>query len=118
MTIYEDEFDLDIRLSVAPNDRLLRGVGSPRAQTDEETAPQQTCAVDTCDLGCQTQTCPSETCGCSTAETCDQHLEDCGFPFTFGAYCEDQTDDTCGCSPGNTADCGEPPDSLGCPPEN
>jgi hypothetical protein len=109
VTTFEDQFDLDIRLSVAPPERPPRGVAVVRAQTEE---------TDTCDLGCQTQTCPSETCGCSTLETCDQHLEECGFPFTFGAYCEDQTDDTCGCQPGGTADCAEPPDSLGCPPEN
>ena len=32
-------------------------------------------------------------CAAEFDETCNQQLEECGFPFTFpGAYCEDESD--------------------------
>lgn len=120
MTILDDEFDLDVRLTVV-RDRLRvgdlvgrGGLDLPLGQTDADTvAPAQTCPEDTCELGCQTMTCPEETCGCNTAETCDQQLEDCGGGFTLGQYCEDASggEDTCdGCPPAGTDVCGDPPD--------
>jgi hypothetical protein len=49
-----------------------------------------------------------ETCPCSTVETCNQQLEDCGYPFTYpGNYCEDQSD---GCGDGQTGTCDCPDD--------
>lgn len=116
MSIVDDEFDLDIRLSVAPTGAVPHraGDGVFRAQTDDDTvAPAATCPADTCELGCQTDTCPEETCGCNTSETCDQHLEDCGGGFTLGPYCEDASggEDTCdACVPAGTDVCGDPPD--------
>ncbi|MGW4371766.1 hypothetical protein ACWEKT_39730 [Nocardia takedensis] len=100
----DDLFDLDIRLSVGTvgANQSFQGVVNQN-ETDQ---------VNTCGIDCITQTCPSETCGCNTAETCDQHLEGCGFPFTFGQYCEDETDETCGCAPGETADCGDATDDC------
>jgi len=91
VTILDDEFDLDVRLTLV-RDRLRvgdlvgrGGLDLPLGQTDADTvAPAQTCPEDTCELGCQTMTCPEETCGCNTAETCDQQLEDCGGGFTLG----------------------------------
>lgn len=81
----DDQFDLDIRLSapaVAARDRPL--VGAVRLAADFTTE--------------------CFTAGCGTPETCDQHLEDCGFPFTFAVdshdACEDETGDTCGGCPG------------------
>lgn len=111
MTMLDDEFDLDLRLSFGDRDRSLSDLdGVPRARTDDDTvAPQQTCPAETCGLDCQTVTCPEETCGCNTVETCDQHLEDCGGLFTFGRYCEDQSDESCHACPG--------PTGAGCDPD-
>ena len=118
MTILDDEFDLDVRLTVVRNrigDPVDRGrIEFPVGQTDDDTvAPAQTCPADTCGLDCQTMTCADETCGCNTSETCDQQLEDCGGGFTLGQYCEDASggEDTCdACSPAGTDLCGDPPD--------
>ena len=110
MSQLDNLFDLDIRVSVGSAEA---GRQSFRRVLNEQVTEQ----IDTCGTDCVTQTCPSETCGCSTAETCDQHLEDCGFPFTFGQYCEDETDETCGCGPGGTAGC--PDDATDfCPTSN
>ena len=116
MSTFEDEFDLDIRLSVANGDPAMGGGGQAFGGADREddtAAPQQTCPVDTCDLGCETQTCPEETCGCNTSETCDQRIEDCAGGGTFGPYCEDASggEDSCdACPPGGSDVCGDPPD--------
>ncbi len=117
MSTTDDEFDIDLRLSLSAHDREVVPVGVghlfPRAHNNDDTAAQQTCAVDTCDLGCQTQTCPEETCGCNTAETCNQQLEDCGGLLTFGPYCEDASggEDTCsGCQAPGSEVCPDPPD--------
>jgi hypothetical protein len=116
MTILDDEFDLDLRLSVASPEPSRPGAGraDPRAETDDDTvAPQQTCPADTCELGCETQTCPEETCGCNTSETCDQRIEDCGGGITFGPYCEDASggEDSCdACPPPGSDMCPDPPD--------
>jgi hypothetical protein len=113
MTILDDEFDLDLRLSFGVADPAIRaGDGIPRIQNDDDTAaPQQTCPVDTCSLGCETQTCPSETCGCDTSETCDQRREDCGGGLTLGPYCQDASggEDTCDACPAPVSDvCPDP----------
>ena len=116
MSLVDDEFDLDLRLSVVasagstPGD-ALGGIGiEPRDDHDETMAPQATCPAETCGLDCLTQTCPEETCGCNTNETCTHA---CANPdaITFGAYCEDQSDDTChACAEPGTAACADPPD--------
>jgi hypothetical protein len=71
-------------------------------QTCQHTcAPHETCPVNTCNPGCQTDTCPEDTCGCNT-QTCDQHA--CGLTsdcVTVGPDCGDASggEDTCDCSP-------------------
>jgi len=110
MTTVDDEFDLDLRLSFGSREPAILHVGGRLgAEMADTVPPEATCPDDTCSLGCLTQTCPDETCGCNTAETCDQQLEGCGGIFTFGPYCEDQSDG-CGDGPGGTADCPDPPD--------
>lgn len=79
MSLLDDQFDLDIRL--APQARSLTSL--PEEMRDD-TGGWECYSVD-----------PScgRTCPCSTVETCDQQLEDCGYPFTYpGNYCEDQSD--------------------------
>jgi len=101
----DDQFDLDVRLSAptgTPRDRPL--VGGVQLADDVTTE--------------------CFTAGCSTLETCDQHLEDCGFPFTFAldshSPCEDQTDDTCGGCGGGGGEDGpgeddpDPPTGVNC----
>jgi hypothetical protein len=121
VTLLDDQFDLDVRLTVVRDgehfgDRLndRDRLDLPVGLTDAETvAPAQTCPADTCELGCETMTCPEETCGCNTAETCDQRLEDCAGGITFGQYCEDASggDDTCDGCPSPVSDvCPDPPD--------
>lgn len=90
MSLLDDQFDLDIRLTpLAPSSS-----GELRAAAD--TGGWECYSVD---ASC------GETCPCSTVETCNQQLEDCGFPFTFpGNYCEDETD---GCTEGGGGDGGD-----------
>jgi hypothetical protein len=89
MTLLDDQFDLDIRL--APAGR------SPASPVAEDTGGWECYSVD---ASC------GETCPCSTVETCNQALEDCGYPFTYpGNYCEDESD---GC--GETDTCQNCPD--------
>ena len=92
MSLLDDQFDLDIRL--AP---VTHPLAAEMANTDE-----------TCGWECYSND-PScgRTCPCSTVETCDQQLEDCGYPFTYpGNYCEDQSD---GCGETSTCqNCPEP----------
>ena len=95
MSQLDDEFDLDIRIT--PLGRTL----TRELRAADETGGWECYSVD-----------PScgATCACNTSETCNQQLEDCGFPFTFpGNYCEDQSD---GCAPDGTStcDCADPPD--------
>ena len=113
MTLIADEFDLDLRLSVASREPFSLGrageigLDAPRAEGDT-VAPQATCPADTCELGCETQTCADGTCGCNTV-TCDQ--VQCSDAITFGAYCEDASggEDTCdACPPGATDLCPDP----------
>ena len=122
MTLLDDEFDLDLRLTVLRDrvpvgDRLtgIERLDFADGQNDDgdTVAPAQTCPADTCELGCETQTCPDETCGCNTNETCDQRLEDCAGGITFGQYCEDASggDDTCdACQAPGSDVCPDPPD--------
>jgi hypothetical protein len=91
MSLLDDQFDLDIRL--APAGRWL----APLAEEMSDTGGWECYSVD---ASC------GETCPCSTVETCNQALEDCGYPFTYpGNYCEDETD---GC--GETGTCVNCPD--------
>ncbi len=90
MSLLDDQFDLDIRLT--PVRRPL----SPLAEEMADTGGWECYSVD---ASC------GETCACSTAETCNQHLEDCGYPFTYpGNYCEDESDG-----------CGETDTCVNCP---
>ena len=134
MSIPHDEFDLDVRFPGTEN--TFRGAIEARGLETVDTcvntcidtcaptcatcmdtcAPQATCPAETCGLDCLTQTCPEATCGCDTSETCNQVV--CSDAITLGVYCRDETDETCGCQGGNSADCGGPPDSLGCPPSD
>jgi len=108
MSQLDDQFDLDIRLTPlrrSPAEELRQVAG---------TGGWECYSVD---ASC------GATCACDTSETCNQQLEECGFPFTFpGNYCEDQSD---GCGPGGgggggdvddgqTGTC-ECPTSAGCP---
>ena len=78
MSQLDDQFDLDIRITP---------LGDPR--TDD---PRLIAGTDGWECYSVNPSC-GDTCGCSTVETCNQQLEDCGFPFTFpGNYCEDQSD--------------------------
>lgn len=82
----DDQFDLDIRITPLRRSRS----DDPRAGTDgwECYSVDPSCGA---------------TCACSTIETCNQQLEDCGFPFTFPEnYCEDQSD---GCVDPQTGTC-------------
>jgi hypothetical protein len=91
MSRLDDQFDLDIRL--APVGRSLASL----AEEMRGTGGWECYSID-----------PScgDTCACSTAETCNQALEGCGYPFTYpGNYCEDQSD---GC--GETDTCANCPD--------
>ena len=113
MSIPHDEFDLDVRFPGTENG-FREAIEARARETEDTCAPQATCPAETCGLDCLTQTCPEATCGCDTSETCNQLV--CSDAITLGVYCVDETDETCGCPGGNTADCGGPPDSLGCPP--
>lgn len=113
MSLLDDEFDLDLRLVMGPPDAPRQrprdlDVGAGAMEGDDETARDQTCAVDTCGLDCETQTCADETCGCNT-QTCDQ--VQCSDAITFGPYCEDASggDDTCDACPpgGDTQGCAD-----------
>lgn len=115
MSMLDDEFDLDIRISAVGVGGAATGrpgvlPRSPQADQDETVAPQQTCLAETCGIDCVTQTC--ETCGCNTSETCTHQ---CANPdaMTFGPYCDVQTggEDTChACPEPSTPGCPDPPD--------
>jgi hypothetical protein len=91
VSLLDDQFDLDIRL--APVGRSF----APLAEEMADTGGWECYSVD---ASC------GETCACNTAETCNQALEDCGYPFTYpGNYCEDESD---GC--GETDTCANCPD--------
>lgn len=90
MSQLDDQFDLDIRITPL------------RASLTDDVTGGWECYSNNGSCGA--------TCGCNTNETCNQQLEECGFPFTFpGNYCEDQSD---GCAPDGTStcDCPDPPD--------
>lgn len=90
MSQLDDQFDLDIRITP---------LGDPR--TDD---PRLIAGTDGWECYSVNPSCGA-TCGCSTIETCNQQLEDCGFPFTFpGNYCEDQSDGCGGPGPGPNPD--------------
>lgn len=78
----DDPFDLDIRItplrrSPAEDSRHVAGTGGWECYSVDPSC--------------------GASCPCNTVETCNQQLEECGFPFTFpGNYCEDQSD----CDPG------------------
>ena len=81
MSQLDDQFDLDIRITPL------------RASLTDDVTGGWECYSNNGSCG--------DTCGCNTNETCNQQLEDCGFPFTFpGNYCEDQSDG-CGDPDGN-----------------
>jgi hypothetical protein len=109
MSQLDDQFDLDIRL--APFVRPLPSL----TEEMRDTGGWECYSVD---ASC------GETCPCSTVETCNQQLEDCGYPFTYpGNYCEDQSDGCGGDGPTNS--CGVCPDDAtdfcptnGCSPTN
>lgn len=118
MSLVDDEFDLDLRLSTIPREPGSRGLAHGDVvmrdeQDDDTVAPQATCPADTCDVGCQTDDCTfgCPTHGCNT-DTCDQGQ--CSDAITFGDYCEDASggEDTCHQCPGPG---GEPPDNPDVP---
>lgn len=83
MSQLEDPFDLDIRITP---------IRPPPGGTSPLIAGTGGWECYSVDASC------GDTCPCTTVETCNQQLEDCGFPFTFpGNYCEDQSD---GCGGG------------------
>ena len=99
MSLLDDQFDLDIRL--AP-------VGRPLATPAADMPDTGGWDCYSIDPSC------GQTCACSTVETCNQQLEDCGYPFTYpGNYCEDETDG-CGDPGTQTCDCADPPTDA-CP---
>ena len=78
MSQLDDQFDLDIRYDAA---------GTLAHHDPRDIAGTGGWECYSVDASC------GDTCPCSTVETCNQQLEDCGFPFTFpGNYCEDQSD--------------------------
>ena len=99
MSLLDDQFDLDIRLTP---------VGRSPVPLDGEMQDTGGWECYSVDASC------GETCACSTVETCNQQLEDCGYPFTYpGNYCEDETDGYG--DPGTqTCDCADPPTDA-CP---
>ena len=93
----DDQFDLDIRITP------LRRSRTEELRADDDTGGWECYSRD-----------PScgASCACSTSETCNQQLEDCGFPFTFPEnYCEDQSDG-CGDPQTNSCDCGADTDQC------
>lgn len=90
LSLLDDQFDLDIRItplrrSRTQDSRIVAGTGGWECYSVDPSC--------------------GATCACSTVETCNQHLEECGFPFTFpGNYCEDETDG-CGDPQTSTCDC-------------
>ena len=110
MSLVDDEFDLDLRLSPVTREQPSMGRGPNVMMQDEDEEPETLAAV-TCDVHCGETELGCPTHGCNT-DTCDQ--VQCSDAITFGEYCEDASggEDTChGCpSPG-----GEPPDSPDAP---
>jgi hypothetical protein len=106
MLRYDDEFDLDVRISDTTQWQPAVAGERPALAGDMEQVESQ----ETCGIECVNDTTVCETAGCNTSETCDQVL--CSDAITLpGRYCEDQSDDTCHACPGpETGGCGDPPD--------
>lgn len=113
MLIPNDEFDLDVRLSVPPD--VARGFAFPghAGLFDANRMPLEAGATVDTDCG-PTDGCTGDcwTAGCNTSETCENPL--CGSDaITFG-YCEDASGGEEGCmGGGGGGDIPDPPDVDG-----
>jgi hypothetical protein len=110
----DDEFDLDVRLSLPPD--LARGFILPGRAGLFDGAPMPLEAGATVDTDCgPTDGCTGDcwTAGCNTSETCENPM--CGSDaITFGSYCVDDSGGEEGCmGGGGGGENPEPPDVPG-----